>query len=133
MDKIDNAEQLRQAIEALEKSQQQEANGVKTQMHEVYESARPVNLIKSTLKDIGESAEIKDSLLRIPVALVSGYVARQFTKGPVNTSVRSVLAQTLIDTAVDTVKRNPELFNAVAKSAFSLLMNTIRSNRKREK
>lgn len=132
MDKIDNAEQLRQAIEALEKSQQQEANGVKNQMHEVYESVRPVNLIKSTLKDIGESAEIKDSLLRIPVAMVGAYVNKQLSKGPAYTSARSVLAQTLIDTAVDTVKRNPELFNAVAKSAFSLLMNTIR-NKKREK
>ncbi|HLP19906.1 MAG TPA: hypothetical protein VK174_06375 [Chitinophagales bacterium] len=132
MEKIDNAEQLRQAIEALEKTQQAEANGVKTQMHEVYESVRPVNLIKGTLKDIGESAEIKDSLLRIPVAMVSAYVNKQLSKEPAYTSARSVLAQTLIDTAVDTVKRNPELFNAVAKSAFSLLMNTIR-NKKREK
>lgn len=133
MQKIDNAEQLRQAIEALEKTHQAEADGMKTQMHEVYESVRPVNLIKNTVKEIGESAEIKDSLLRIPVALVSGYIANQFTKGPVRTTVGTVLTRALVDTAVDTVKRNPELFNAVAKSAFSLLINTIRSTKKREK
>ena len=132
MQKIDSSVLLRQAIVALEQAQQVEADALKTQLHVVQESVKPVNLIKGTLKDIGESAEIKDSLLRIPVAMVSAYVNKKLSKGPAYTAPRSVLAQTLIDTAVDTVKRNPELFNAVAKSAFSLLMNTIR-NKKREK
>jgi hypothetical protein len=53
-------ERLKESIRLLEMKQQEEGKILKEQLRITYESLKPVNLIKSSLKEITSSMEIKN-------------------------------------------------------------------------
>ena len=70
-------EKLRDSIRQLEIQQALEGEELKAQFKATYESLKLVNLVKSSIKDITESVEIKNSLFESVVSVLSGYVSRK--------------------------------------------------------
>lgn len=129
MQKIDSSVQLRQAIIALEQAQLTQAEGLKEQLHVVQESFKPVNLIKSTLKEMSAMPEVQDKMLTIPVALATGYISKKLFEGQTHSTVRKVLGTALMMTVTDTINKNPEAIRTVARGAFSFLLAAMRSHK----
>lgn len=77
MEKQSPKEALRESIRQLEIQQAREGEELKAQLRATYDSLKIVNLVKSSLKDITESVEIKNSLFESIVSVVSGYVSRK--------------------------------------------------------
>lgn len=70
-------EALRESIRQLEIRQAEEGEQLKAQFKATYESLKLVNLVKSSLKEVTESIEIKNSLFESIVSVLSGYVTQK--------------------------------------------------------
>ena len=70
-------EKLRDSINQLEIQQAREGEELKAQFKATYESLKLVNLVKSSLKEVTESVEIKNTLFESIISVVSGYVSRK--------------------------------------------------------
>jgi hypothetical protein len=87
---------LKESIRLLEIRQAEEGKILKDQFRITYESLKPVNLIKNSLKELANSAEIKNSLLKTIVSLVSGYFTQKLvvsSKSNLFTKLLGVLMQ----------------------------------------
>lgn len=71
---------LEEAIVLLENKQAMELRLLKEQFQTTYESLKPINLIKSTFKEVGASPDLKKDILNTAVGLATGYL----TKNPVS-------------------------------------------------
>jgi len=70
-------EKLRDSIQQLEIQQAREGEELKAQFKATYESLKLVNLVKSSLKEVTESVEIKNTLFESIISVISGYVSRK--------------------------------------------------------
>lgn len=77
MEKQTPKEALRESIRQLEIQQAREGEELKAQFKATYESLKLVNLVKSSLKEVTESVEIKNTLFESIISVVSGYVSRK--------------------------------------------------------
>ena len=82
---------LKESIRLLEIRQAKEGKILKEQFRITYESLKPVNLIKSSLKDLVGSFEIKTSILETLGSIVSNYFTQKF----IVNSKSNVLMKTL--------------------------------------
>jgi len=70
-------ESLKETIRLLEIQQAEEGQILKDQFKITYESLKLVNLVKSSLKELTESVEIKNNLFESIVSIVSGYLSKK--------------------------------------------------------
>jgi hypothetical protein len=78
MAKQSAVDSLKESIRMLEIRQAEEGKILKEQFKITYESLKPVNLIKSSMKELVNSTEIKNSLFEAIVSVVSGYLTKKF-------------------------------------------------------
>jgi len=69
---------LKESIRLVELRQEEEGKILKEQFRLTFESLKPVNLIKSSIKDLVGSVEIKNSLFESLFTIVSGYFTQKF-------------------------------------------------------
>ena len=70
-------ELLRESIRQLEIKQAEEGELLKVQFKATYESLKLVNLVKSSLKELTNSVEIKNNLFESIVSIVTGYLTKK--------------------------------------------------------
>lgn len=77
MKKPNAADSLKEKIRLLETRQAEEGREFKEHFKLTYESLKPANIIKSTLRDLAYSAEVKNNLFDTVVSLISTYMAKK--------------------------------------------------------
>jgi hypothetical protein len=77
MTKLSPVESLKESIRLLEIQQVEEREIVKDQLKKTYESLKLINIIKSSLKDLTGSTELKGNLFESITALLTGFVTRK--------------------------------------------------------
>ena len=84
--KVETASQiLSREISLLERKKSQEFKNLKEQLHNTYESMKPINLLKNTLEDITHSPEIKHDFTKAAIAMFTGYLIKKLVfKSSVN-------------------------------------------------
>lgn len=78
------SDSLKESIRLLELRQAEEGRLLKVQFMAAYESLKPVNLLKNSLKEIAGSASTINSLLEAVASLFSGYAAQRVASGSKN-------------------------------------------------
>lgn len=121
MQKINSSAELHLAIAALELQQTAEAKLLKQQFNLAYESIKPVNLIKSTLKDISASQDLKDNLLNSAVGITVGYVSKKIFEGTSHSPVKRMLGTALMFGVTNAVAKNPETLKAAIRGIAGIL------------
>lgn len=81
MEKQSAKEALRESIRQLEIQQVREGEELKAQFKVTYESLKLVNLVKSSIKDLTESSEIKTTLFESIVSVMTGYFSKKLMVG----------------------------------------------------
>ena len=85
MSKINPEDSLNASIAALEQKKQEEFQSLKQQLRSTGESMKPGNLIKSALRDVSSSPQLKSLLIKTVIGLAVGYVAKRLiAKGQTN-------------------------------------------------
>ena len=82
---------LKESICLVKIRQIEEGKILKEQFKITYESLKPVNLIKNSMKDLVSSVEIKSSIFETLISIVSGYLTQKF----IVTSKSNVFIKTL--------------------------------------
>ncbi len=119
--------ELRAAILQLESTQALEKKILKEQFHAAYESMKPINLIKSTFKEVAASTEVKNTLLNAGVGLGVGYVSKVVFQGASHSPLRKLFGTVLEFGIANVVAKNPEAVKSVAVGLFSIINSGIRA------
>lgn len=106
---------LRQAILVLQEKRNIERKMLLEQLHETYESNKPINLIKSTFKQVSASSEIKGNLIGNFMGIATGILSRKLWVGSSHNPIKKMLGSLLQFTAGNVVSKNAEgIKNTVA-------------------
>jgi hypothetical protein len=96
MAKLNPINSLKESIRLLEIRQAEEGEILKEQFKVTFESLKPFNLIKSSLKDLTGSAEIKNNLFETLVSILTGYLTKKImvnSKGNILTKIFGAMLQ----------------------------------------
>jgi hypothetical protein len=81
MQKITSSTELKKAIQLLEEEQAIQGRLLKEQVFITYESLKPINLIKNTLKDLSSSPYLIENIVGSAVGVATGYVSKKIVVG----------------------------------------------------
>jgi hypothetical protein len=123
MEKINSAANLRDAILRLEGKQSDEEKMLKEQLHLAGENMKPINLIKSTFREVVASQDLKDDLINASVGLAAGYVSKVLFQGAMHSRLRKFLGTVLMFSVTKAVYQNPEYVKALGKGLLKVIIN----------
>lgn len=129
MQKIKSAEELRAAIVLLENERDLEGKLLRNEFLAAYESIKPINLIKSAVKDITQSDEIKGNILNSGIGLVMGTVVRTIVVAGSKHPLRKLVGSAVMVGVTKLISKNPEL----VQTASQMVINLVKGKRNNEK
>lgn len=130
MNRITNAEQLRNEIARLELRQEAERKAVKASYADVKEALKPVNLIRSSMKEVGASTkDVQGKFIGSLVGLAVGYLTRKAVFGKAQGMVKQAAGTLLQMGIAGVVSKN----SGGLRSLGSSLLKRILNRKKKEK
>jgi len=128
MQKISSYSDLRLAIVELEERQAEEGADLKAHFSLVYESVKPINLIKSLFADASEPGELKDDIINASVGLSAGYISKLLFEGVTNSPFKKIIGTALMFGIKSLVAKNPEVVKSIGKMFFSLVKGMLKDH-----
>ncbi len=116
---ITTLEELREAIRLLEIQQAEDGTQLKAQFMVVYESMKPINLIKDTIINAVTSPEVKNSLMNSSIGLATGFVAKLAVQSVLRSPLNKLVGSAVMIGVKNIVERNPEAVKTLSGSLFN--------------
>lgn len=108
MQNITNILELRNAIQVLEEEQVFKGELLKEQFYITYESFKPINLLKNTLKDIATSPNLINNILGATIGLGTGYLSKKIVVGGSGNLFRKLLGFLVQLGVTNAVNQHPD-------------------------
>ena len=115
MQNITSTVSLKSAIQLLESEQAQKGQQLKAQLYIVYESLKPVNLVKNALQDISSSPFLIDNILSTGLGIASGFLTNKIFIGRSGSIIRKLLGTILQFGVTNTVAQHPETIKSIGQ------------------
>lgn len=97
MNNSDAIHDLKELIVHQEKIHADEGTELQESFREAYESLRPINLIKTTLKEVSATPGMKSALVSAAIGMATGFIARKIVaaenRNPFITLLRGMFCQ----------------------------------------
>lgn len=114
---------IKERIAFLEARQSREVAVLREHALATYESMKPVNLLKNTLKDFSSQPALKENLLDGAIGIATGYLSKKLLVGTSNNPIKKI-AGTLFQVAITTlVAKNSSKIKAVGEVLLKYLFN----------
>lgn len=114
MQKITTAEGLKSAIQQLEYRQANEWPLLRDQFLAAYDSFKPINIIKSTIKQAITSPDIKENVVNAAIGFTTGFVAKKVFVGNLNNHPFQKLLGIILEMlVVNKVTKNADEIKAI--------------------
>lgn len=123
MQNINSLEDLKGAIHELESKQIVEHQLMKAEFNSAYESLDPINLIKTTIGEIGDSEELNKYIINASVDFTAKYLSKKIFEETEHYPFAKLLSNLLVYNTANAIKNNPEILNSIASSLFDVLKN----------
>ena len=81
MKKIQNSEELKNAIIELERKKNVEEAAIKYEFKQTYETFKPANILKNTVSEVAASPKFRHNILNIAIGLGAGYLSKKIVVG----------------------------------------------------
>jgi hypothetical protein len=107
---------LKERILELEKKQEEGLSQIKQQASGIYESFKPVNIIKRSLESSLEIPEIKEKLIHSLLGLATGFITKKILVKKSDSNVGKVLGTVLQFVIAAIVAKNTDKIKEVSKS-----------------
>lgn len=104
---------LKNAILLLEAEQAVSGQILKEQFYLTYESFKPVNIIRNTLKDIALSPNLIDNVLGTTMGIATGYLSKKIIVGGSGSLLRKFLGSLLQFGVTTIVAKNPDAIKSI--------------------
>jgi hypothetical protein len=115
MQKITSVAELRNAIQILEAEQAIKGRLLKEQFDLTYESLKPVNIIKRTIKDIASTPYLVNNLIGTLLGLVSGSLSNRVFVGSSGNIFRKLFGTLLQYGVTNAVSKNPDVIKSLGQ------------------
>lgn len=122
MQKINSESDLKYAILLLEIRQAEQGKLLKEQFHLAYESVKPLNLIKSTLKEVVGSGDLKDDVINTSVGITAGYISKAVFEGVTSGPLKKILGTVLMFGIKTAVAKNPIAVKSIGQFIFRKIL-----------
>ena len=99
---------LKESIRLLEIRQAEEGAILKEQFKVTFESLKPFNLIKSSIKDLTSSVEVKNNLFETVVSILTGYLTKKIMVNTKGSPVMKIVGALLQYGVTSLVSKNAE-------------------------
>jgi hypothetical protein len=123
MQNITSSTALKDAIQLLEVDQGIKGQLLKEQLQITYESLKPVNLIRHTLKEISSSPYLIDNISGTAMGLLSGFLSKKMFVGSSGNLIRRVIGSALQFGVTNIVAQNSEVIKSVGQAMLQLFFN----------
>ncbi|MDP3432054.1 MAG: hypothetical protein Q8T04_03680 [Bacteroidota bacterium] len=123
MEKQNAVTKLKESIRVLEIRQAEEGQQFNAQLRITYESLKPINLIKNSIKDLADSFEIKNSLFETIFSIVSGYFAQRMIVSSKSNIFKKLLGVLMQFGVNNIVLRNIETIRIFVSNLFEKIIN----------
>ena len=118
MQKITPTEGLKNAIQLLEAEQAVKGQLLKEQFYITYESLKPLNLLKNTLKDISSSPYLIDNILGTVMGIATGYFSKKVFIGTSGNMFRKLFGSILQFGVTNAVAQHPDAIKSFGQLIF---------------
>ena len=115
MQNITSTAGLKNAIQLLEVEQAVNGQLLKEQFHLTYESLKPVNLLKGTLKDISSSPYLIDNILGAAMGLATGYLTKKIIVSKSGNMFRKLIGSVLQFGVTNIVAQHPDAIKSFGR------------------
>lgn len=122
MEKIKTIEELNEAIQLLEIKHKLAEKLLKEQLKSTVENLKPVNLIKTTLRNLTTSPSLKDNLLDTTISLLAGFLSKKIIVGNTHNPIKQILGTVLQMGVTNAVSRNT---SDIKSSVLNIIKNFI--------
>ena len=122
---------LRTAILELESKQDLEGKLLKEQFLVAVESIKPINLIKSTLRDAATSDDLHDNVINSTIGLSAGYIIKTLFQGASGGPIKRILGTAIMFGIKNLVARNPETVKSGGRVIFNFIRKMLSEKNKK--
>jgi len=118
MQNITSTAGLKNAIQLLEVEQAIRGELVKEQFLLICESLKPINILKSTFKDITSSSSLLDNILGTTVGLATGFISKKIVVGTSGNIFKKIFGSMVQSGVSSFVAKHPEAIKSVGQFVF---------------
>ena len=118
MQTINSIAGLKESIQLLEAEQSIKGQILKDQLFITYESLKPGNLLKYTLKEISSSPNMIDNLAGTAMGLLGGYISKKIIVGASGNIIRKLIGSILQFGVTNVVAQNSEVIKSLGQTLF---------------
>jgi hypothetical protein len=123
MGKISSITDLKEAIQILEAEQDAKGQLVKDQFCLLYESLRPINLLKSTINEVSSSPYLIDNILGTAAGLTTGYLSKMIVVGASGNIFKKLFGTLLQFGITNVVARHSESIKPISQYLFKRIFH----------
>lgn len=91
MQNITSVVELRKAIQLLEEEEVIKRQLLKKQLNITFESLKPINILRNTIKSISASPDLVDNIISNVAGLASGYLSNKIFVGKSGNLIRKII------------------------------------------
>jgi len=130
MERITNVAGLKSAIQILEVEQNERELILKDNVKEVYESLKPVNILKNTIRELFTPNYLKlnENIAGTAIGAVGGFLLRKLLEGSSGSLVRKLLAKALQFTMTRIGASQSDAIASAGSSLFNRLFHKKKRN-----
>jgi hypothetical protein len=118
MGKITSVAELKSAIELLEVEHALKGQLLKEQVYLTYESLKPINVLRRTLKELTSSPYLIDNIPGTIMGLASGYLSKKLFTGGSGNIFRKLLGSILQFGVTNVVAKNSDVIKSTGLAIF---------------
>jgi hypothetical protein len=104
---------LKDAILLLEAEQTEKKQILQDHLRTTFDSLKPINLIKSALKDISESPYLIDNIVGTAIGVATGYISRKVVVGGSGNPLRKLIGSVIQFGVTNVVAQHPDGIKSV--------------------
>ena len=109
---------LKDTIQLLETEQKIEGRLLKEQFYLTYESLKPVNLLRSSIRDVASSPYLIDNIIGTAVGLATGYLSKKIVIGTSGNIIRKFFGLLMQLGVTNTIAQHPESIKSIGQFIY---------------
>ena len=122
MQNITSIAELKDAIQVLEVEQEIKEQILKEQLYVTYESLKPINILKKTLKEISSSPYLIDNISGTAMGLASGFLSKKIFVGASGSLFRKLIGSILQFGITNVVAQNSSIIKSIGQAIFQYFL-----------
>ena len=126
MEKYESSNAVRDAIVELERQQALESRQISMQFVSAFESIKPINLIRSTIKDVTESKDLTENIVQTSIGLAAGYVTQSLFQKPSHGPLRKLFGTIVSYGITNFLATHPKLLAAIGSKVVHLFRKIVK-------